>query len=78
MVINIIGIVETQTHLALIWRMMMNILDHDGVPAIGTEAFKVWWESQYDDAESLHVDRSNIHTVEGTPLELNQVFWETD
>ena len=67
----------------------MNILDHDGVPAIGTEAFTIWWESQYFPAESHHIKpitmnttetapESNIEFVEGTSLELNTVFYELE
>ena len=56
----------------------MNILDHDGIPAQGTEAFKVWWESQYDPAESHNVATSNIEEVTGSSLELNTIFYELE
>ena len=65
---------------------MMNILAHDGVPATGTDAFTVWWESQYDPAESHNIEpitmittnTSNIEVVEGTSLDLNTMFYELE
>lgn len=50
----------------------------DEIPELGTVAFKVWWESQYAPAESHNIDRSYIDYVDGSPLELNRIFWETD
>jgi len=47
-----------------------------------TEEFRVWWESQYDPAESHfikgHAMNENIEYVEGTSLELNKIFWELE
>ena len=55
------------THLDL-RTLTMNIMNHDGIPAIGTEAFKVWWESQYDPAESHYITsitmNENIEVIE--------------
>ena len=52
----------------------MRTFTQEGViPETGTAEFKQWWESQYAPAES-----HNIEHVEGTPLELNRIFWETD
>ena len=65
------------THLDL-RTLTMNIMNHDGIPAIGTEAFKVWWESQYDPAESHNIDKSNIEVVDGSSLELNTIFYELE
>ena len=89
MEIHTIRIAATQTHSVLTWMMKMNILDHDGVPATGTDAFKVWWESQYAPAESHNIEPitmnttdttpvSNIEVVEGTSLELNTMFYELE
>ena len=48
----------------------------------GIEEFKVWWESQYDPAESHFIKdiimNDNIEIVEGTSLELNEMFWELE
>lgn len=48
------------------------------IPPYGTPEYKVWWESQYAHAESHNIERSNIEYVEGSSLELNRIFWETD
>ena len=51
-------------------------------PATDTEEFKVWWESQYDPAESHNITSTimneNIEVIDGTPLELNTIFYELD
>ena len=56
----------------------MNFTPEDAIPEVGTAEFKVWWESQYAPAESHNIDKSNIEYVEGTPLELNTIFWELE
>ena len=47
-----------------------------------TEEFRVWWESQYDPAESHNIApiimNENIEFVQGTSLELNTIFYELD
>lgn len=47
-----------------------------------TEEFKVWWESQYDPAESHYITsitmNENIEVIDGTSLELNTIFYELD
>ncbi len=52
------------------------------IQEIGTEAFKVWWESQYDPAESHNIAtinmNENIEVVQGTSLELNTIFYELE
>ena len=53
-----------------------------------TEDFKVWWESQYDPAESHFITpitmsiadttTNNVEVVDGTSLELNTMFYELE
>lgn len=43
------------------------------IPEWGTPEYKLWWESQYDSAES-----HNIEFVDDTSLELNRIFWELE
>ena len=51
-------------------------------PATETEEFKVWWESQYDPAESHNIAsiimNENIEVIDGTSLELNTIFYELE
>ena len=73
----------------LVLEMMMKRNSECETPAIGTEEFKVWWESQYAPAESHNIKpitmndtdttpTSNIEVVEGTSLELNTMFYELE
>ena len=58
-------------------------------PDSTTEEFKVWWESQYDPAESHFITpitmsiadtttTNNVEVVDGTSLELNTMFYELE
>ena len=36
----------------------------DVIPEVGTAEYKIWWESQYADAESHNIDRSDLESLE--------------
>ena len=38
----------------------------DAIPEVGTVEYKIWWESQYADAESHNIDRSFLSEIEWT------------
>ena len=51
-------------------------------PDLTDKEFKVWWDSQYDPAESHNIKgtnmENNIEIIEGTSLELNKIFYELE